>query len=406
MDNSISTPIYGIKVYIYYYRQTDPTPDNFAARSLNEQTQIKNVRKVKVNAQVTFAIIIFETVGQVSVFVIWTFLRQIEVGVTLALLLFYVLLPYMFLMNTSHNKGLVIDEGWMNTIRNVLGLPNETGLISSLTFPRYLNIIRSSIFDKIENLEQWKRTKDELRRKNTQNTNDNWNPSKDGSQSCGNQGSGIYIITRANESNPIQAHSAHISLNIPEVKPCTSFEEHMLDGKKERKTIAEENKTEADNDNEDNDERHILNRNYRLSHAEQILSNMIININNEDAYMHYMKQLVQLEEVKKDRHIDLSKFQITHLTDAPAPKGGKIKSSKKQKDNLQNTVYFSRSKNVDPPLKESEIKFLGTFSERLYKRKTILENFIQYCSNEESLEMYLKTIFDLEESFISGYFDN
>ena len=43
---------------------------------------------------------------------------------TLGIMWFHVILPYTFLMNTSHNKRLVTDEGWWNTIRNTLRLPD------------------------------------------------------------------------------------------------------------------------------------------------------------------------------------------------------------------------------------------------------------------------------------------
>ena len=94
-----------------------PSNDNIAARSLSKMRQTRNVRKVKVNAQVTFVIYILETVANLSIFVVWFFVNHgnNNLTLTLSVLWFNVILPYTFLMNTSHNKNLVADDGWWNT---------------------------------------------------------------------------------------------------------------------------------------------------------------------------------------------------------------------------------------------------------------------------------------------------
>ena len=40
-------------------------------------------------------------------------------GVTLTMILYFVVLPYAFLMNTRYNKNRILEEGWMNVLRNV-----------------------------------------------------------------------------------------------------------------------------------------------------------------------------------------------------------------------------------------------------------------------------------------------
>ena len=37
------------------------------------------------------------------------------------MLLYFVILPYTFLMNTRYNKNRVVEEGWKNVLRNVIG---------------------------------------------------------------------------------------------------------------------------------------------------------------------------------------------------------------------------------------------------------------------------------------------
>ena len=84
---------------------------------------MRNIRKIQVNAQVTFAIYILETVALASVVILWFAIGKNEISVTLAFVFFYVVLPYTFLMNTSHNKNLITEHGFLNTIRNAIQMP-------------------------------------------------------------------------------------------------------------------------------------------------------------------------------------------------------------------------------------------------------------------------------------------
>ena len=131
-----------------YFRQVDPSPSNVAALSLSEKIQIRNVRKVKVNAQVSCAIYVLETFG-VIFGIIWLYFGNFGVVKIASTSLYYVLLPYMYLMNTQNNKNRITDEGWTNTVRNVLGisknlvteLPLQTqeetsNMLTSTTLPK------------------------------------------------------------------------------------------------------------------------------------------------------------------------------------------------------------------------------------------------------------------------------
>ena len=108
------------------YRQINPSPDNAAANSLAEVVQIRNLRKLKINVNVTFITWIFEWVA--NLFIYATFILNKKLNSTFgmgvnAMLWYYVILPNMHLMNTPHNKDRIIDDGFNNTIRNGLGLP-------------------------------------------------------------------------------------------------------------------------------------------------------------------------------------------------------------------------------------------------------------------------------------------
>ena len=112
-----------VLIIYLYCSQTNPTPENHAANGLSAESQLRNIRKVQVNAQVTFAIYILETLALVSVVIVWFMIRKNEISMTISFISFYVLLPYTFLMNTDYNKNLITEYGFFNTIRNALRIP-------------------------------------------------------------------------------------------------------------------------------------------------------------------------------------------------------------------------------------------------------------------------------------------
>ena len=92
---------------------------------LSDEIKVRNIKKVKVNAQITFIIYILESVANVSILVTWTLVvhKSNDLPRMLSILWYHLFLPYTFLMNTSHNKNLVVDDGWVTTIQNTLILP-------------------------------------------------------------------------------------------------------------------------------------------------------------------------------------------------------------------------------------------------------------------------------------------
>ena len=72
-------------IFFFCFRQVHQSKYNLAANSLSEPRQMRNVRKVKVNAQVTFVIYLLESVANFSIFVVWFFVHQRNSNLTLSL---------------------------------------------------------------------------------------------------------------------------------------------------------------------------------------------------------------------------------------------------------------------------------------------------------------------------------
>ena len=80
------------------------------------------MRKVHVNAQVKAMISLLETSSNIFYVVMLAIIvRRTFVTILQIMTLYLVLLPYLFLMNTSHNKERIVEHGWMNVLRNMFG---------------------------------------------------------------------------------------------------------------------------------------------------------------------------------------------------------------------------------------------------------------------------------------------
>ena len=77
-----------------------------------------NVKKVAVNAKVTFVIWILETISLIVVFVVWIIFQMKELTTTLIFLFLYVAIPLTFLMNTSENKDSLANVEILDIVRN------------------------------------------------------------------------------------------------------------------------------------------------------------------------------------------------------------------------------------------------------------------------------------------------
>ena len=80
------------------------------------------MRKLLVNAQITATISIIEGIINIAYIITVALTVRTSYGTLIYLLILYMLVvPYSFLMNTSHNKERIIEHGWINIVKNILG---------------------------------------------------------------------------------------------------------------------------------------------------------------------------------------------------------------------------------------------------------------------------------------------
>ena len=125
---------------IYLIRQVEPSPDNLAVQCLASDIQARNVRKVKINANVTFLIWILESLANTTSPIAVLFDYR-SIFYLFGFIWYYVILPYTYLMNTSHYRKRIIDDGLVSILRNLLPTPDDFNTIrTSICNPSYSNV--------------------------------------------------------------------------------------------------------------------------------------------------------------------------------------------------------------------------------------------------------------------------
>ena len=99
-------------------------PGHSAYLGISEDAHKKNMRAIHVNAQVTAVTTIFEFMGNCFFTIIFTLMKGQGfprfTGMVFFMLLHFVGLSYAFLMNTRYNKNRIIQDGWINVLKNIL----------------------------------------------------------------------------------------------------------------------------------------------------------------------------------------------------------------------------------------------------------------------------------------------
>ena len=140
--------------------------------------------------------------------------------------------------------------------------------------------------------------------------------------------------------------------------------------------------------------------------GEEIVRNMLFYIENENAYLHFFKQLIELHYFIKSGDSDnLRTFEIIPFRKVSKTKNSKVKKSKKTKnvvsDNVKDTNKHSRySKNT--LLDEIILKphFTVELQERLELRRAMLDDFKLHCFEDEVFNYFINALIDFEECLI------
>ena len=99
-----------------------PSNSNVASDNLSHEANYINMKKLQVNAQVTATTAFIETFTQAMIVVVLLHNKGTTyLSLVLGMLLYQIILPYAFLMSTSHNKNRIVEFGWKIVFYNLIG---------------------------------------------------------------------------------------------------------------------------------------------------------------------------------------------------------------------------------------------------------------------------------------------
>ena len=86
-----------------------------------------DIRRLKVNAQVTALITLIEFFGNLTMFLHLFFVESNPWSPTIHNMVFYdIIIPYAFLANTNDNKNRIINSGWKSVLKNLVGMKQDS----------------------------------------------------------------------------------------------------------------------------------------------------------------------------------------------------------------------------------------------------------------------------------------
>ena len=222
---------------------------------------------------------------------------------------YHILLPYTFLANTSHNKDLIIDDGWTNTFRNTFGFLNNIRELSENFITQYTsNGNICAIHEVNENgdtISKVQRVGD-IEQEMSRNIKYVQKPEVTSE-----------IPTISKSVKMIDALKTENTINVPDYLPSTSKREVVNSDDSKLKKLT----SESDEDDL------IPQRSHYLIMGETILSYMMLCVNDETKYLHYLTELSKFNEVSRQGSNTINGFEISHITVCRASKKNRVKNS-------------------------------------------------------------------------------
>ena len=309
----------------YFSLNRQVCPRNSVYLGLSDESQKQNSRNVRVNAQVTAVMTMLEFIGGCIFVIIRVSNHGGFIGKTLFMLLHFVVLPYGFLMNTRYNKNRIIEEGWINVLKNMVFSCKCSGVTP------FCHANKVSNGDEGVEHAEMKHVSPE-----------------------------IFLV-----SNTIDSSMSKTTISDTLHSPIEE-ERKESDLKKQQPTCSYS--TECLENDSDEFNRKLRSRNSTPtidSVRKQIISDLLINVNDEDAYIKLLTQLVDVEEAHKyGKDIDELSYDYEELRVEQLP------------------------------------HFVGCSVRKMGMRITRLEMLLQCLKDDNNYRMCFDHFVDMEEDFL------
>ena len=305
-------------------------------------------------------------------------------------------------MNTSKNKDPIYDNGWIATFRTAFRTPLPTkpegfGGIPSKAWEKQHKNLKVAV-----NIKERKHLHGLQLALNSCENDHGCNPTI---SPIITSDSSIYVIPGC-EKRLVGDEGETLS-NISRPGPSTSNLSDRIGSTQKLIKLAAESTSDSEMD-----DNHVRNQKaYRLYMGENILNHMMINIKNEDYYLCYFKQLIELESGLEKEQPRERNFEIVHPNQTEYPNKSIVKRSsvtgRCQQRNHKTLVGEQNSVNRSK-LKKTAIKSLSLqgddkdqLSDRIGMRIGILADLRSFCNDEELYDSFLKRLIDFEENLLT-----
>ena len=319
------------------------------------------MRRLKVNAQVTAVTSMIEAFGNILQWSIWIFITKFAGYGTLiqSILLYFVILPYVFLMNTSQNKDRVIEVGWVNVLKNVFGKGEWFSKLRNWCRSRCMTgtamLSSTSKVSKIKSIHYQK--KDGIVRIST------------------------IFLNNDQKENEVEKNTETLTINVPMDSGPSSSQFCQ-------KRVILDNRIPSQNAD-------TLALTW-ISIRHELLNRLLSSISNEKDYIDLTKGFFKFEDSVR---IGEGNFHFYLKSLAESNSRGFMKENKKApytQDSLAN-----ENSETEQRVPINDLKFNGNFKLRMEIRKNHLEKLLRHYKNAEDIyEHYLQIFINMEEDFL------
>ena len=309
-------------------------------------------------------------------------------------------------MNTSYNKDRIIEDGWKIVIMN--------SLMSIIYRIRKVNsyLLSQNHQSEVRNMTQNEPPKRQVNINNLDNVPSNScsNVKKTGLTASSQitkldraSNPDIFVISRPEmEHFPTSHTSNFVDLTIEDL------EQLIFARKRKQASLKDELRllstgSSMDSEYKPDDRNRPIS--YRVQKGREILSEMQKQLNNENAYIHYFRQLLEFERsVNLDLDAAFNDFRIEPFITFPTTQRSKIKNKhinnhKKQTKNAQD-----KSKTIEGKQSFSDQKYPNQFL-RKQLRLGILNKIDSNIIEENDYNDFLNVLINLEEELIKEKLD-
>ena len=320
-------------------------------------------------------------------------------NLTIVILWYYVILPYTFLMNTSYNKDRIINDGWKIVILNVLIKPylfyKNVSSVDQLSIPiQSLNGTTGNLNKNSDNLDP--------------ESNSILETSSDPITSDQPLKMKIFTIsTRDFKSTKIQSNQC-LEMEDLDAVPSTSRNKINNLTPHQPKTLS------TRSESSDSESEHYY-KNSRLRIRKKIFENMLEEMENEDAYFHFFHELLEFEQLLKEKKLnEFINFDVHPFENIKKLECDKVKASgtiNRQFEKIKNGKQMRKKSGgnntyeiLTPSAKMKE-NGSQTFSMKIQLRRAAIKNLLQlvkYWDDEDLYDGSFNSLIDLEESLAEG----